>query len=123
RLLPDYDSMSRADRAGGLLQFTVRYRGRIVGHCRMYLGRSSHSDNLIASEDTLYVDPAHRGAWLGMKLLRYVEQCLLQHAGDLIEIEANSKLANRADVLMRRMGYAPVATQFHKIVRRAPAQE
>ena len=33
------------------------------------------------------------------------------------EIEANSKLINGADVLMRRRKFTPVAIQFHKIVK------
>lgn len=115
---PDYEAMSRAERAGRMLQFTVRHRcewgAPLVGNLRMYLAESLHSRTLLAEEDTLYIAPEHRGiGFLPMHLLRYAERAL--RAVGVREIRANSKLVNRADVLMRRMGYAAVATQFVKV--------
>ena len=114
-LAPDYDAMAADERAGRLLQFTVRHCGALVGNLRMYVLQSRHSANLVAVEDTLYIAPAHRGGLLGLKLLRYAEQCLVQIG--VREIDANSKLVNGADVLMRRMKYTPVAIQFHKLIK------
>lgn len=112
---PDYDAMAADDRAGRLLQFTVRHDGALVGGLRMYVLLSRHTKTLFAEEDTLFITPAHRGGLLGLKLLRYAEQCLVQIG--VREIDANSKLVNGADVLMRRMKYTPVALQFHKIIK------
>lgn len=117
-LKPDYDAMAADERGGRLLQFTVRTGGRLVGHVRLYVMPSRHSDNLLACEDTLYIAPDHRGGILGLRLLRYAEDCLRRIG--VREIQADSKLLNRADSLMRRMGYAPVALQFHKLLE-APA--
>jgi hypothetical protein len=50
-----------------------------------------------------------------MALMRFAEQSLL--ALGIREIRVNSKLVNRADVLMRRLGYEPVALEFVKIFR------
>jgi hypothetical protein len=117
-LKPDYDGMAQADRGGRLLQFTVRHAGTLVGNLRMYVGRSAHTDNLIACEDTLYIWPAHRIGMLGSRLIAYAEKCLLVLA-PVVEVEADSKLINGADVLLRRRRYEAVATKFHKILRRA----
>ena len=112
-LAPNYDEMKRRERQGGLVQFTVRKAGRLVGQCRMYLGKSLHTQTLYADEDTLFLADEVRGGFLAVHLLRYVEGVML--ALGAREIRANSKLVNGADVLMRRLGYEPVALQFVKV--------
>lgn len=110
---PDYDAMLADERAGRLIQFTARKDGAIAAHLRLYLRQSRHSQTLFAEEDTLYVVPEHRGGFLVMHLMRFAEQAV--RAVGAQEVRANSKLVNRADVLMKRMGYAPVAIQFVKV--------
>lgn len=123
-LKPNYEGMLAFERAGQLLQITVRHQGKLVGGIRMFVTSSWHSENMVASEDTLFILPEHRNgaSWLAMKLLRYTVSCLevLRDARneEVIEIDANSKLINRADVLMRRLFGDPVAMQFSKIFRR-----
>lgn len=112
-LNPDYDQMGERERAGRMLQFTIRRDGELIGHSRMYLATSMHSQTLFAEEDTLYVKPEHRGGLMVVALMRYGERLL--RALGVREIRANSKLVNRADVLMRRMKYQPVALQFVKL--------
>lgn len=111
-LAPDYDAMAARERAGRLLQFTVRHGGAIVGHLRMYLAESLHTRTIFAEEDTLFLLPAHRGGMLAIALMRYAES-VLRIVGAR-EIRADSKLINKADVLMRRLGYTAVALKFHK---------
>lgn len=113
KLDPDYDHMLHSEKVGGLVQFTVRYGGELVGNLRMYLSRSLHTKTLVAQEDTLYLIPDHRGSFLAMRLIQYAERALRDMG--VREIRCNSKTANRADVLMRRMGYDEVAIQFSKI--------
>jgi len=115
RLEPDYDAMAADERAGRLLQFTVRHTGALVGNLRLYVVQSRHTRNLLAVEDTLYISPAHRGGLLGLKLVRYAESCLVSIG--VREIEADSKLINNADVLMRRRKFDAVAIKFHKIIK------
>lgn len=113
-LAPNYPAMAADELSGNLLQFTVRHCGALVGGLRLYVHSSRHSNNLVATEDTLYIAPAHRKAMLGLRLLRYAENCLRQVG--VREISANSKTLNNADVLLRRMKYKPTALQFHKIL-------
>lgn len=123
-LRPNYEGMMRMERSGCLLQITVRFEGKLVGGIRMYVLRSWHTENMSASEDTLFLLPAHRNksSWIALKMLRYTVSCLevLRDARgeQVIEIDANSKLINKADVLMRRLFGSPVAMQFSKIFRR-----
>lgn len=114
-LAPDYPRMIALERAGRLVQFTVRtVAGELVGQCRMYLCTSMHTGTLFAQEDTLFLAPSHRGGFLAVHLLRYVERALVDKLG-VREIRADSKLINNADVLMRRLGYTATAMQFVKV--------
>lgn len=127
-LNPDYDGMRQAERSGQMVQFTVRRRGELVGNLRVYIGVSMHSGTPFAvfpvrtrepgsEEDTLYLSPEHRGGMLAIHLLRYAERVLV--ALGMREIRADSKLVNKAGVLMRRLGYTPVATKFVKVIKEA----
>ena len=115
KLSPDYAGMLAMERSGRLIQFTVRTTsGDLVGQCRMYLSTSMHTGTVFAQEDTLFIVPEHRGGFLAVHLLRYVEQVLVGCLG-VREIRADSKLVNNAGVLMRRLGYTPTAQQFVKV--------
>lgn len=120
QLVPDYLAIARDEMVGKLLQFTVRRGPALVGNLRMYLSKSRHTGVLMAREDTLYVDPTERGGMVGLTLMRYTEKCLLQIG--VRQIEADSKLVNKADVLMKRMGYEAVATKFSKLFPEAPRE-
>jgi GNAT superfamily N-acetyltransferase len=112
----DYPAMLADERAGRLIQFTVRELREmtLVGNLRAYVLMSRHTKTLFAHEDTLFVAPAHRGGFLAMRLLDYAEHVLVDQLG-VREIRADSKLVNRADVLMRRRKYMAVSTGFVKI--------
>jgi hypothetical protein len=112
-LNPDYEAFLVRERAGRLLQFTMRdeYR-RLVGNLRMFIGTSLHTQTEYASEDVMFLLPEHRGSFAALALIRFAEQSL--RAIGIREIRVNSKLVNRADVLMLRMGYGAVALEFVK---------
>lgn len=113
---PDYAGFVARERAGNLIQFTMRSpSGELVGNLRMFISTSMHTQTRYASEDTLFIKPQFRGGFGVMALIRFAEQSLC--ALGVREIRVNSKLVNKADVLMRRMGYKPVALEFVKIFR------
>jgi hypothetical protein len=116
-LKPRYDNLQRRFRAGKALQFTIRKDGILVGHLREWLFNSDHTDTPVAEEDTLFIVPEHRGGFLPIKLIAYGEQCVLQ-LYPAFEARTNSKLVNRADVLMKRAKYTPFAIQHVKFLRR-----
>ena len=112
----DYGSLLARERAGNLIQFTIRTdSGDLIGNLRMVIATSTHTQTRYACEDTLFIRPAHRGGVKVMALMRFAEQALL--ALGIREVRASSKLVTRADVLMRRMGYEPVALEFVKIFK------
>ncbi len=112
---PDYAEFCRRERCGGLIQFTLRDGDELVGNMRMYLSTSIHTQTRYASEDTIFIKPEHRGGFAALAMMRFAEKCLLSLG--IREIRGNSKLINNADVLMRRLGYTPVATEFVKFFK------
>lgn len=111
-LNPDYLRYQAIERAGGLIQFTARNGGELVGNLRLFLSQSLHTQTSLVTEDTIFLKPEHRGGFLSMAMLRFAEQAVVSLGAQ--EIRSNSKLVNRADVLMRRMKYRPFAIQFAK---------
>lgn len=127
-LNPNYEAIKADERAGRLLQFTLREAGTmaLVGNARFYLTRSRHTGALCAQEDTYYVEPEHRKGLLALSFWRYAEDCLSK-AG-VVEIRTDSKLPAGAGVsvtvdgapakgvnrLNERLGYRPVALKFVK---------
>ena len=59
-LNPDYDVFIRYERAGRYVLFTLRSDGQLQGNCALYLDKSTHTQTLIATEDTLYLLPEAR---------------------------------------------------------------
>lgn len=110
---PDYAALEWSSRCGALVQFTARENGELVGHLRVYLAKSRHTGVTFAHEDALFVRQAKRTALIGIWLMRYAEQVLVEQLG-VREIRFDSKASNKADVLARRLKYEPVATQFVK---------
>ena len=110
---PDYAVMLADERAGKLIQFTVRKDEELIGHCRMYLSVSRHTQTKFATEDTLFFKPENRGGFTAIVFMRWIERELLKLG--IREIRVNSKTINRADVLMRRLGYQEVSIEFVKV--------
>ncbi|RYY55499.1 MAG: hypothetical protein EOO24_63210 [Comamonadaceae bacterium] len=119
-LNPNYGRIEAMERAGHVAQFTVRRGhapgGELAGHLRMYQVESLHTQLPVAQEDTLFLRPGHRpGGHLMVSLLRHAER--VHTALGASEIQANSKVINGADVLMRRLRYQHVGNQFSKILK------
>lgn len=112
---PDYEAMMADERAGRMVQFTVRQNGLLVGNLRMYVHVSRHTKTLMAQEDTLFISKHSRGTFLAIALLKFMEKAL--SSVGVREFEGDSKLINNADVLLRRMKYEPVAIKFAKVLK------
>lgn len=110
---PDYEAMLADERDGRLIQFTVRKDGELVGNCRMYVGKSRHTQLPTSTEDTLFLTEKARGGFTAMQFVRYIEANL--RSLGVREISIDSKVSNKAHVLMKRLGYPLVGYRFTKI--------
>lgn len=109
---PDYDGFISRERAGQLIQFTVRDLGKLVGHVRMYVYKSMHTQQLEAKEDVFYLKPEARQGFKAIRLWQYVESCLKQIG--VTAITTDSKLVNRVGKLNEYLGYKHVGNIFYK---------
>jgi hypothetical protein len=118
---PDYDVMTERETAGGLMQFTARSaQGELVGHMRIYVTPSAHTQTLVATEDTLFITKAHRGGFLAVRLWQFAEASAI--AIGVREIYFDAKLSNRADALARYLKYQRYATRFCRIIPEPPKE-
>lgn len=110
---PDYAAFCTSEAGGRFLLFTARHAGKLVGNCALYLHRSTHTGQLIATEDTLFVLPAYRrGTGLGRELVKFAHAGLRQVG--VREVRVTTKTINLVSKLLERMGYSATATVLTK---------
>lgn len=110
----NYEDYLRADRAGGIVLFTIRKEGRLVGQSTMRLHFSTHTQTLVSDEDTLFLHSDYRGGSTIFKFIAYMDDVLTGMG--VKEVRVSSKIINSADKLMMRCGFVPFATQLVKFL-------
>lgn len=115
----NYPYYMASERAGAMVQLTLRKDGALVGNIRMFIGTSLHTGTQYAAEDTFFVLPAHRKGFLAIRFWQFMEDCM--RAIGVLEIRTDSKLVNRVDRLNDYCGYTAVATKFVKILDKEAA--
>lgn len=111
---PDYMTFIRYERAGRYILFTLRKEGKLVGNCAMYIDRSTHTQTLMATEDTLYLLPEARKGTIAKQFIAYCENAL-QSLG-VKEINVSVKTVNRAGLFFQRLGYRHVENGLTKVL-------
>lgn len=116
RMNPDYPRGLDLELQGRYFLIVARHAsGAVVGNYGLYLARSMHTSELIATEDTLFISSAHRKGRLGISMIRYAETALAQLGAT--ELNVSVKLVNSVGPMIERMGYMPVGTQYTKILK------
>lgn len=116
-MAPDYLAMETDERAGRLLQFTLRTdAGVLVGNARFYLGTSRHTAAKFAQEDTYFILPEHRRGLLAVRFWQYAERCLATLG--VVEVRTDSKLSTGVGKLNEFLGYSPVSTRYIKTLEK-----
>ena len=116
-LNPDYDGMIASERNGGYILFTARKDGVLIGNCGVYLFRSTHTQQLNASEDTLFILQDHRAGRLGIKLFQYCEAIL--YGLGVHEVRFKVKTGNRVWKAWQRLGYDITGIEMSKQLQNA----
>ncbi len=114
-LNPNYEYMCNAEAQGRFMLFTVRVAGRLVGNCMMHLSKSTHTQKWVAEEDTIFILPEYRKGRLGIRLIRYVEDVLLNMG--VTEIRVTVKEVNEVGRLLQHLGYDHTGNQLTKILQ------
>jgi GNAT superfamily N-acetyltransferase len=113
-LNPDYEVFIRYERAGRYVLFTLRNDGRLQGNCALYLDKSTHTQTLIATEDTLYLLPEARKRRAARQFIKYCENALKSMG--VKEINVSVKTVNKAGRFFRMLGYRHVENGLSKIL-------
>lgn len=111
-LNPDYAGMIASERNGGYLLFTARKDGVLIGNCGIYLFKSTHTQKLTASEDTLFILKEHRAGRLGIKLFQYCEAIL--YGLGVHEVRFKVKTGNNVWKVWQRLGYQITGIEMSK---------
>ena len=114
-LNPDYETFIRYERAGRYILFTLRdAAGVLVGNCAMYLDTSTHTQTLLATEDTLFLLPEARKGRTAMHFVSFIERSLHQLGAK--EIHITVKKVNKAEKFFRFLGYVHAENGFLKML-------
>ena len=111
---PDYATFARYERAGRYVLFTVRKENRLWGNCAMYLDRSTHTQTVLATEDTLYLLPPARTGRVARRFVDYVEKAM--RLLEASEIHITVKTVNKAGRFLRMLGYSHIENGLIKIL-------
>lgn len=113
---PDYDRVLDLESQGRYFLIVARHAdGQLVANYGSYLSRSTHTQDLISTEDTLFLSRAHRKGRLGIALIRYAEEAL--RTMGVAELHVSVKLVNTVGKMLERMDYVPAGTQYIKILK------
>ena len=104
--IPEY---VRSWTGGTMINYVARDDGKAVGYCNMYLTTGMHTQDFIACEDALYVDPAHRNG-LGRRLLAFVMADL--KARGVKSVTIGSATDMRFNKLLSRMKFKELAVEM-----------
>lgn len=114
-LNPDYAAFIAHERAGRFLLFTARdlRDGRMVGNCAVYLTRSTHTGDLVCTEDTMFLLPEWRIGRLAIDFFKFGERAATQLGAREGRVSVKSEAVAR---LWRRIGYRDAGIQLSKIL-------
>jgi hypothetical protein len=120
---PDWKRYLSSDAAGWYFMCTARpwdtctMGGEMVGYAGMWAMPSMHTQKMIANEDTFFLLEGYRKGWNAIRFLKFIEgQCWKRGA---VEIGWTDKKGK--GVLLERLGYKVVASQWSKQVSKSGA--
>jgi GNAT superfamily N-acetyltransferase len=112
---PDWDAYYASEKAGILVITTARLAGALVGYAPVFVARNLHYRSLIIGEgDIFWLHPDHRGAGMGLGLLRAAERhCRAAGANKMIWKE---KCDHRLGRFFEHLGYKPFEVHYTKLM-------
>jgi GNAT superfamily N-acetyltransferase len=114
---PVFSRYAEYDACGWMFVVMVRDEGKAIGYSAMYVTPSMHTQKLIATEDTFFLEPAYRGKGLATDFVNFVEnECVKRGA---VEVVFTAKAINHVGAILEHLDYRPVAVQYAKQLSRA----
>ncbi|WLE58394.1 hypothetical protein GIY62_14790 [Burkholderia plantarii] len=112
-LEPQVEAYRAREADGTLLMVIGRGEGAIVAYFVAFVAPALHYRScLTCSPDIFYVEQSRRGAMIGARMFRFVEQELRRRG--VKRWAVGSKVAHDASALFRHLDFEPVETTFEK---------
>lgn len=114
-LKPEKPRYFQLQRNGALRIWTSRLEGALIGYLAVFVAPNLHyADSLCASQDVLYVDPAHRGGRLGMDMIQHAEHCLRAEGCQVFVQHSKASAEKTIGRFLQRAGYELVDLVYQK---------
>lgn len=99
---PRFDDYIEANDSGSMIHFIVRKDGAAVGYANVYLSLDMHNQDLIATEDAIYIKTGHRNG-IGRKMTIGIVAAL--KASGVKRAHMTAAIDPRAAALWGRLGF------------------
>lgn len=117
KLAPDIGRYEAIERDGGLVIYTARDDGQLVGYAAFFVigGHMHYRLNPMAINDVFYIDPGRRAdPWLGYRFLRFIDRQLCAYGVDAVKFHV--KFRKDFGLMLKRIGYEQEEVVWSKIV-------
>lgn len=108
---PRFDAYIDANDRGELVHFVVRKDGEPVGYANVYVTLDMHNQDLIATEDAIFILPGHRNG-IGRKLTIGIVKAL--KAAGVKRAHMTAAIDPRAAKLWGRLGFKHTGVRMTK---------
>lgn len=109
---PSFERYNSYIKAGWFIMITARDNGKMVGYCGAYILPSMHTQEMIATEDFVFLLPEYRKGRNGVKLYKFCEDEVRRRGAK--EISLTVKPETGAKRLIEFMDYKLVNLQYCK---------
>jgi len=114
-LAPDKAAYATVENIGMLRTYTVRDDGVLVGYAIFFLRQALHySTSLQASQDVLFISPAHRGRKTGLEFLTWCDEQLRVEGVQVVYHHVKVDPALDFGPLLIRLGYEQIDAIYGK---------
>lgn len=110
---PRFDAYIAANERGDLIHFIVRKDGAAVGYANVYVTLDMHNQDLIATEDAIFVVPGHRNG-IGRKMTIGIVNAL--QAAGVKRAHMTAAIDPRAAKLWGRIGFQHTGVRMTKFL-------
>lgn len=112
---PDYDKYYLLEDMGVLHVVTARDNGTLVGYFVSIIETGLHyKQNVFAINDILFIHPDYRKGSVGIKLIKFTEQCLKDRGIDVLVMR--HKAAHDFSRILERLGMTHTESVYMKYI-------
>lgn len=104
------------EKAGWYIEIVARKGREIAGFCGMYLVPSMHTQDMLATEDVLYIKPEYRHGRNALRFYQFIEEEMVRRGA--VKIMLTAPPDSVANKILLHLGCEHSANQYSKILTR-----